>query len=505
VRGVPSVFMRAPTRYRGWGFSFAKTGTGMQRIHCMNTATFSIKRPEWFEDTDCMRLHNDKVFAGEYDIPGLEIKGWVYDIGANVGAFSLWACERWPQCFTMAYEPQDDMVTMLRRNLPESLRASYSPMGLLALPEDVETKVSRMYRGLHNVGEASMKKGHEQSDEQTDLCLFGNVRKLHSAQFLKIDTEGCEEEIVLAYPHWEDVQGVALEYHSLSALDTIRCFLKTKGFVEHSNTVTDPSGNRGLLKMVCSSLSHLVPSAPRQASDVGEESQSATAKARAYTPAHDASRDCSDVFIAIPVHYDPTGAFTMSLQKIPQSFPGAHIEFLIGDSHPDRARNKLVNKMLRGAWQYLLFLDADLAFEASQIRRLLDHQKDVVCGFYARKKPGRAEWICNPMDAEPNEEGLVRMWESGTGCMLIHRRVFEKLIQARPDCAYLPDGDERNQQTEYALFDSGAVFDRRAGRRRWMSEDWMFCMRARDCGFTIYGDPTVILMHEGRCFFPTES
>jgi len=41
-----------------------------------------------------------KILAGGYDIPMLELKGElkILDIGANVGAFSMWAAQKWPGC-----------------------------------------------------------------------------------------------------------------------------------------------------------------------------------------------------------------------------------------------------------------------------------------------------------------------------------------------------------------------------------------------------------------------
>src|SRR3954454_8777689 len=56
------------------------------------------------------------VLSGEYDAPydgeGLRI----LDLGANLGAFWLWAQRRWPHSTITAYEPEPEAFALLERN-----------------------------------------------------------------------------------------------------------------------------------------------------------------------------------------------------------------------------------------------------------------------------------------------------------------------------------------------------------------------------------------------------
>jgi tRNA1(Val) A37 N6-methylase TrmN6 len=62
------------------------------------------------------------VLAGEYDY-GFSGRGLtVLDIGANVGAFSIWADMRWPGSTIYAYEPHPGTFAMLERNLRGALQ-----------------------------------------------------------------------------------------------------------------------------------------------------------------------------------------------------------------------------------------------------------------------------------------------------------------------------------------------------------------------------------------------
>ena len=55
-----------------------------------------------------------------------------------------------------------------------------------------------------------------------------------------------------------------------------------------------------------------------------------------------------------------------------------------------RARNTLVQLFMDGDYTHLMFIDADIAFDPNTVLRMLDFDKDVVCGVYPRKT---IDWI----------------------------------------------------------------------------------------------------------------
>lgn len=208
------------------------------------------------------------------------------------------------------------------------------------------------------------------------------------------------------------------------------------------------------------------------------------------------------VYVGIPIHYNPTANFSISCMMLQRKAGGATWKFHVGDSHPDRARNVIARLFLESNCDRLLFLDADLKFDAEEIVRLCSHDVDIACGFYPLKKPGPAVWVGNALDDTPNDKGLIRMREAGTGCLVIHRRVFEAMRTAYPEISY--HADPKGEYEEWDFFRSGVYYDPMAKRRRWLSEDWAFCRMARECGFEIYGDKSVACYHEGSCLYPTE-
>lgn len=169
-----------------------------------------------FASIECpgpMRPHVQQVLAGEYALP----RGWrietprrVVDVGANVGAFAIWAREQWPRCELDCYEPHPDNAAMLRRNveqLGEGVRVHET-----AVVEETDTLKSWLYDGRNNCGEASLWRGGEQLDSGRMVeCI--PARDLPACDILKVDTEGCELEILRGYPHLDALLCVMLEWH----------------------------------------------------------------------------------------------------------------------------------------------------------------------------------------------------------------------------------------------------------------------------------------------------
>lgn len=208
-----------------------------------------------------------------------------------------------------------------------------------------------------------------------------------------------------------------------------------------------------------------------------------------------------DYYFGIPVHYSPTTAFSVSMIHLKMMYPDAEYHWLQGDSHPDRARNRIASQFVESGRKYLIFLDADLKFHPDGIKRLIEHDKPIMAGFYAKKIMGPPQWCANALTEERTKEGFYLLRETGTGCLLIHKDVFTAMREAYPQLKYTCDPDGKKE--EYDYFSSGVYYDSIKRRRRWLSEDWAFCWMATDCGFEILGDPDVVLLHEGTVFFPT--
>lgn len=211
------------------------------------------------------------------------------------------------------------------------------------------------------------------------------------------------------------------------------------------------------------------------------------------------------VCIGIPVDDGHKGEFWVSLIQFalmaPKIMPkGVEILFkwIMGDSLITRARNNLAHEFLQDTdCEYLMFLDTDLDFRAEDVSRLMQHRlKGVLCGQYSiKQKEHRWCWNALKGHTKPNNKGLMPVSESGTGCMIIHRSVFEAMKKAMPTQFYM---DDMRKDKRFSFFDAGVV------KGRYMSEDWLFCRRARKLGFPVMIDTQVMLGHYGWARYPLE-
>ena len=203
-----------------------------------------------------------------------------------------------------------------------------------------------------------------------------------------------------------------------------------------------------------------------------------------------------DITIGYPC-YDGK-ADVISLQTIMQCMqhPMSHvagIQYLNGDSLVSRARNKIAKYFLDTDKKYLLFIDNDIIFTPNDIERLRSHEKDIIGGIYFKKKLPYSP-VANTCLGQ--EGDLHEMAEIGTGFMMIHRNVFETLIKNRPELAYRNEGDEV-EGTYYDFFQVGVN-----PNGRYLSEDYFFCELARNEGFKVYLDTSVMVKHRGSATYP---
>lgn len=215
------------------------------------------------------------------------------------------------------------------------------------------------------------------------------------------------------------------------------------------------------------------------------------------------------LFLGLPVYGGYNAHFVHSLLGLVTARPRLCemvIRPCVGDSLVARARNRLCAQFLASDCTHLLFLDTDLIFSAEQIGRLVEHAvrgEYIVCGLYPKKQK-ELGWVCNLLDADADEidaSGLRPVKYAGTGCMLIERAVLKAMIEAFPEIAYDPDdGDEPGVKWDF--FATGVrQFET---RRRYLSEDWMFCQRAWDLGIPVLIDTQVVLKHVGECVYPLQ-
>lgn len=200
------------------------------------------------------------------------------------------------------------------------------------------------------------------------------------------------------------------------------------------------------------------------------------------------------------------------------------IKYVVNDSLVPRARNRLAFHFLNSDCTDLLFVDADISFEAKDALSLMERPEPVIGGIYSRKQVdwGRiskaAKNGIKPYDLPPFGTVPVLNWAGpvdnvviseplevrhvGTGFMRIKREVFTTMIEKYGDeimFDYAGDEPTFKGVSGFDFFPAGIDkrFEVGTGKRQYLSEDWFFCERARECGYKIYAAPWVRLVHTG--------
>jgi GT2 family glycosyltransferase len=128
----------------------------------------------------------------------------------------------------------------------------------------------------------------------------------------------------------------------------------------------------------------------------------------------------------------------------------------------------------------------DTILQRHVLHRLIGSGKTLVAGAYFGRQEGGALMCANTAlatQAKSYEDRVVEVDWVGTGCMLIHRRVFEDIRAKFGDSLKInvPDYD----------YDYFRPFDSAHG------EDVSFCLRAKDAGHQPHIDLGIPVFHVG--------
>lgn len=99
-----------------------------------------------------------------------------------------------------------------------------------------------------------------------------------------------------------------------------------------------------------------------------------------------------------------------------------------GNPFLDLARNNLVNKFLESDADDLLFVDADVGWDASAVTRILSYEEEVVGGLVPKRDAMKQDvYHDNAFTGLASKQGLLQCKEIPTAFLRIKRSAFEKI------------------------------------------------------------------------------
>jgi hypothetical protein len=236
-----------------------------------------------------------------------------------------------------------------------------------------------------------------------------------------------------------------------------------------------------------------------------------------------------NIFVAVPMYGGMcTGYFTQSMLTLGpvlnQNGYDMAFSAMFNESLIQRGRNALAHGfMKRPECTHLMFIDADIKFNPQDIIKMIEADKDIICGIYPKKeinwvevekavkegvptdklKTRTASVVVNLKDyagsvTVPVSEP-VEIFNGGTGFMLIKRNTFEVMKSVvnsyNNDVLFLDGGISNDRITEYFAC---AI---EPGTERLLSEDYFFCWKAREAGLKVWAAPWAQLGHFGSYLF----
>lgn len=222
-----------------------------------------------------------------------------------------------------------------------------------------------------------------------------------------------------------------------------------------------------------------------------------------------------DIFVGWPwyKHSNPVTAAVMVALALDFGRDKIRFDMSIGDAKIEHSRNRLAHKFLETDAKWFMMMDddiipsigrpnwtrawipsarslPDLPFQRHVLHRLIGNNKTLVGAAYFGRQEG-APIMCSDRDlagrAKVYEDAVVPVEWVGTGCMLIHRRVFDD-IRAKY-------GDDLKIDVPDYDYDYFRPFDSARG------EDVSFCIRAKEAGHQPHVDLGLPVYHVGyRCY-----
>ena len=189
------------------------------------------------------------------------------------------------------------------------------------------------------------------------------------------------------------------------------------------------------------------------------------------------------IMIAVPCMDSVPVQFCQSLAMLEKT--GECVLAMKAGSLIYTSRNDLATRSITMDADYVLWLDSDMVFAPDLLVRMLDvlqkNDLDILTGLYFRRVPPYSPVlfdmlemrgnVCNWSNFQSIPDGLFEVGGCGFGCVLMNTEVFLS-VQSKHGNMFAPIGNN--------------------------GEDVAFCIRARDCGYKIWCDPSIICGHVGH-------
>ena len=180
------------------------------------------------------------------------------------------------------------------------------------------------------------------------------------------------------------------------------------------------------------------------------------------------------------------------------------IEIMDGCSIISLGRSIMFSKALTDPnWTHMMWIDDDIGWKPGDIMALLIHDKDIIGGSYPKRSYPIHTTHSNLNTKGYEDKYLKEVKYIPTGFMMLTRKLCEDMAK---HYAHLEFVFDRPRSDDYPYIDVFGCFpyhdpvkpEKTKGTNGlYLTEDYGFCQRARDIGYSIYLSKKISLSHTG--------
>jgi len=213
----------------------------------------SLDDPQWFWQYHPLlryATHDVNIFREQIHYAPLAIEPGtvIFDVGAHIGAFALWALQFKPHSI-YCYEPSTDNYNILIANAQQSNKVitTKRAAALTALEYQKTALHTPLYLNDENSGMHTLLSQADKKFEMVLVCpLFKEIEDLRP-RFMKVDIEGYEYELEWQLLADSSVERFVVEYHfnvegAKERADTMHQKIQHAGYtLYHGGDFTHPN------------------------------------------------------------------------------------------------------------------------------------------------------------------------------------------------------------------------------------------------------------------------
>lgn len=209
---------------------------------------------------------------------------------------------------------------------------------------------------------------------------------------------------------------------------------------------------------------------------------------------HRAINTRSNCAILVPAAYFIDPNCETGLKELEKR--GYFVKKCIGSIAIDKIRCQMAEDAFLAGFKETFWIDSDISFNPDDVDRVRAFDLPIVAGLYSKKsglgRAGFSSKVKVPLIPCGNIGGIAELEFAATGFLFVKKEVYDSI----KDNFKMPLCNEEFDEPLYPWFLPMVIENK--GKPWYLSEDFAFSERAKQCGFPIYADTKIRLLHHGN-------